>query len=143
MIANTAPVAFGVVGIPIIAMTNLVGVEQYQVSAMVGRMLVPLSLTVPFFIVFLMDGLRGIRETFPAILVAAISFTGTQFLSSNYLGAELPDIVSAIVSLACTTLFLKTWQPKNIFRLDDEKDFSNQQKLEFGTILRRGCLLFC
>lgn len=136
LIANTAPVAFGAVGIPIIAMSNLVGVEQYAVSAMVGRMLVPLSLTVPFFIVFLMDGFKGVRETFPAILVAAASFTGTQFLSSNYLGAELPDIVSAIVSLACTTLFLKVWQPRNIFRLDDEKDFSNQQKLELGAIIR-------
>ena len=136
LIANTAPVAFGAVGIPIIAMTNLVGVEQYAVSAMVGRMLVPLSLSVPFFIVFLMDGFKGVKETFPAILVAAVSFTGTQFFSSNYLGAELPDIVSAIVSLACTTIFLKVWQPKNIFRLDDKKDFSNQQKLELGAIVR-------
>ncbi|WP_273211449.1 L-lactate permease [Helicobacter rodentium] len=136
LIANTAPVAFGAVGIPIIAMTNLVGVEQYAVSAMVGRMLVPLSLSVPFFIVFLMDGFKGVKETFPAILVAAVSFTGTQFFSSNYLGAELPDIVSAIVSLACTTIFLKVWQPKNIFRLDDKKDFSNQQKLELGVIVR-------
>lgn len=92
LIANTAPVAFGAVGIPIIAMANLVGVEQYEVSAMVGRMLVPLSLTVPFFIVFLMDGFKGVKETFPAILVAAVSFTATQFISSNYLGAELPDI---------------------------------------------------
>ena len=136
LIANTAPVAFGAVGIPIIAMTNLVGVEQYAISAMVGRMLVPLSLSVPFFIVFLMDGFKGVKETFPAILVAAVSFTGTQFFSSNYLGAELPDIVSAIVSLACTTIFLKAWQPKNIFRLDDKKDFSNQQKLELGVIVR-------
>lgn len=136
LIANTAPVAFGAVGIPIIAMTNLVGVEQYAVSAMVGRMLVPLSFSVPFFIVFLMDGFKGVKETFPAILVAAVSFTGTQFFSSNYLGAELPDIVSAIVSLACITIFLKAWQPKNIFRLDDKKDFSNQQKLELSAIVK-------
>lgn len=105
LIANTAPVAFGAVGIPIIAMSNLVGVEQYEISAMVGRMLVPLSLSVPFFIVFLMDGVKGVKETFPAVLVAALSFTITQFISSNYLGAELPDIVSAVVSLACTTIF--------------------------------------
>ena len=136
LIANTAPVAFGAVGIPIIAMTNLVGIEQYQVSAMVGRMLVPLSLTIPFFVVFLMDGFKGIKETFPAIFVAAVTFTATQFFSSNYLGAELPDIVSAIVSLLCTTLFLKIWQPKNIFRLDDEKDFSNTTTLNAWTIFR-------
>ncbi|KGI56608.1 L-lactate permease [Campylobacter sp. MIT 97-5078] len=136
LIANTAPVAFGAVGIPIIAMANLVGVEQHAVSAMVGRMLVPLSLTVPFFIVFLMDGFKGVKETFPAILVATLSFTATQFISSNYLGAELPDIASAVISLACTTIFLKFWSPKNIFRLDDLKDFSNHEQLEFGKVFK-------
>ena len=136
LIANTAPVAFGAVGIPIIAMCNLVGVDQHAVSAMVGRMLVPLSLTVPFFIVFLMDGFKGVKETFPAIFVAAVSITGTQFLSSNFLGAELPDIVSAIVSLACTTLFLKVWKPSNIFRLDNETNFSNNTQLELGVVVK-------
>lgn len=136
LIANTAPVAFGAVGIPIIALSNLVGVEQHAVSAMVGRMLVPLSLTIPFFLVFLMDGFKGVKETFPAILVAALSFTATQFLSSNFLGAELPDIVSAIVSLACTTVFLKIWSPKNIFRLDDEKDFSKKSTLSTGEVFK-------
>ncbi|EAH8538881.1 L-lactate permease [Campylobacter upsaliensis] len=136
LIANTAPVAFGAVGIPIIAMSNLVGVEQYEISAMVGRMLVPLSLSVPFFIVFLMDGVKGVKETFPAVLVAALSFTITQFISSNYLGAELPDIVSAVVSLVCTTIFLKFWSPKNIFRLDDLTDFSHHTQLEFGKVFK-------
>ncbi|MEE3704150.1 lactate permease LctP family transporter [Campylobacter sp. CX2-8023-23] len=136
LIANTAPVAFGAVGIPIIAMANLVGVEQYEISAMVGRMLVPLSLTIPFFIVFLMDGFKGVKETFPAILVAAISFTATQFISSNYLGAELPDIVSAVVSLICTTAFLKIWKPSNIFRLDDQTDFTSKTELSNGEIFK-------
>lgn len=136
LIANTAPVAFGAVGIPIIAMSNLVQVEQYEVSAMVGRMLVPLSLTIPFFLIFLMDGIKGVRETFPAVLVAAVSFTATQFLSSNYLGAELPDIVSAVVSLTCTTIFLKFWKPANIFRFDDLKDFSSHTQLEFGRVFK-------
>lgn len=136
LIANTAPVAFGAVGIPIIAMANLVGVEQHEISAMVGRMLVPLSLSVPFFIVFLMDGIKGIKETYPAVLVAAVSFTITQFISSNYLGAELPDIVSAVVSLVCTTIFLKFWSPKNIFRLDDLTDFSHHTQLEFGKVFK-------
>ena len=136
LIANTALVAFGAVGIPIIAMSNLVQVEQYEVSAMVGRMLVPLSLTIPFFLIFLMDGIKGVRETFPAVLVASVSFTATQFLSSNYLGAELPDIVSAVVSLTCTTVFLKFWKPANIFRFDDLKDFSSHTQLEFGRVFK-------
>lgn len=77
LIANTAPVAFGAVGIPIIAMAQAVNVDQNVISAMVGRMLPPVSLFVPFFIVFLMDGFKGVRETFPAILVATISFAAT------------------------------------------------------------------
>ncbi|MGX2985489.1 L-lactate permease [Helicobacter sp. 23-1048] len=136
LIANTAPVAFGAVGIPITAMAKLVGVEQYEIAAMIGRMLVPLSLSVPFFIVFLMDGVKGIKETFPAILVAALSFTATQFYSSNYLGAELPDIASAVVSLACTTIFLKFWKVTHIFRLDDLKDFSQHKQMSFGIVFK-------
>lgn len=136
LIANTAPVAFGAVGIPIIAMAKVVGVDQADISAMVGRMLVPFSFLVPFFIVFLMNGVRGIKETFPAILVASLSFVITQFYSSNHLGAELPDIISAVVSLAVTTVFLKFWQPKHIFRLDDKKDFSDIVPMPFGKVLR-------
>lgn len=136
LIANTAPVAFGAVGIPITAMAKLVGVEQYEIAAMVGRMLVPLSLSVPFFIVFLMDGIKGVKETLPAVLVAAISFTATQFLSSNHLGAELPDILSAVVSLACTAIFLKFWKVKNVFRLDDLKDFSQHKQMGFGVVFK-------
>lgn len=136
LIANTAPVAFGAVGIPIIAMAQLVGVEQKEIAAMVGRMLVPLSLSVPFFIVFLMDGIKGVRETFPAILISAVSFTLTQFLCANFLGAELPGIASAVVSLICTTIFLKFWAVKNIFRLDDVKDFSSKSNLSLGVVFR-------
>ncbi len=136
LIANTAPVAFGAVGIPIIAMSNLVGVQQLEISAMTGRMLFPLSIIVPFFLVFLMDGFKGLKETFPAIFVAAFSFALTQLYSSNYLGAELPDILSAVVSLLCTTIFLKFYSPKNIFRLDDEKDFSTENKLSAFVIFK-------
>ena len=64
-----------------------------------------MSLLVPFFIVFLMDGFKGIKETFPAVFIAAFSFAGAQFLSSNYLGPELPGIISALVSLVATALF--------------------------------------
>ena len=86
--------------------------------------------------IILMDGFKGVKETFPAILVAAISFTVTQFISSNYLGAELPDIVSAVVSLICTTAFLKIWKPSNIFRLDDQTDFTNNTQLSNGEIFK-------
>ncbi|MGL2343427.1 L-lactate permease [Helicobacter pylori] len=118
LIANTAPVAFGAVGIPISAMASAVGVPAILISAMTGKILFFVSLFVPFFIVFLMDGFKGIKETFPAVFIAAFSFAGAQFLSSNYLGPELPGIISALVSLVATALFLKFWQPKVIFRSD-------------------------
>ncbi|MGT0069995.1 L-lactate permease [Helicobacter pylori] len=118
LIANTAPVAFGAVGIPISAMASAVGVPAILISAMTGKILFFVSLFVPFFIVFLMDGFKGIKETFPAVFIAAFSFAGVQFLSSNYLGPELPGIISALVSLVATALFLKFWQPKVIFRSD-------------------------
>ncbi|WP_104695046.1 L-lactate permease [Helicobacter salomonis] len=118
LIANTAPVAFGAVGIPITAMAGAVGVPATAISAMTGKVLWLVSLGMPFFIVFLMDGMRGIRETFPAVLVAAGSFAITQYFSSNHLGPELPDILSAVVSLVLTGIFLKFWQPKHIFRSD-------------------------
>ncbi|TLE01743.1 L-lactate permease [Helicobacter muridarum] len=114
MIANTAPVAFGAVGIPIIALGNAVGIPASDIAAMVGRMLPPLTMFVPFFIVFLMSGFKGVKDTFPAVFVAASSFAIVQYLSSNYLGPELPDIISAIVSIAVTSIFLKFWQPSNI-----------------------------
>ncbi|WQY19822.1 L-lactate permease [Helicobacter pylori] len=118
LIANTAPVAFGAVGIPISAMASAVGVPAILISAMTGKILFFVSLFVPFFIVFLMDGFKGIKETFPAVFIAAFSFAIAQFLSSNYLGPELPGIISALVSLVATALFLKFWQPKVIFRSD-------------------------
>lgn len=114
MIANTAPVAFGAIGIPIIALGKAVGLPAADISAMVGRMLPPLTIFVPFFIVFLMSGFKGVKETFPAVFVCSLSFAIVQYLSSNYLGPELPDIISAIVSIAVTSIFLKFWQPKNI-----------------------------
>ena len=136
LIANTAPVAFGAVGIPITAMTDLVGVDQHAVSTMVGRLFFPLSLTVPFFIVFLMDSFKGIKETFPAVLVTFLSFAITQYYTSNHIGAQLPDIISAVVALVFSTVFLKWWLPKNIFRLDDKTDFSSNTSLTFKSVFR-------
>ncbi|WP_104640361.1 L-lactate permease [Helicobacter bizzozeronii] len=128
LIANTAPVAFGAVGIPITAMAGAVGVSALAISAMAGKILFFVSLLVPFFIVFLMDGVRGIKETFPAVFVAAFSFALAQYLSSNYLGPELPGILSAIVSLVSTAIFLKFWQPKHIFRSDGKEVAHTHQK---------------
>lgn len=115
LIANTAPVAFGALGIPIIVAGQVTGIDAFHIGAMTGRQLPLLSLFVPFWLVFMMDGLRGVKETWPAALVAGLSFAITQYFTSNFIGPELPDITSALASLICLTLFLKVWQPKRAF----------------------------
>ena len=115
LIANTAPVAFGALGIPIILAGQVTGIDAFHIGAMTGRQLPLLSLFVPFWLVFMMDGLRGVKETWPAALVAGLSFAVTQYFTSNFIGPELPDITSALASLICLTLFLKVWQPKRAF----------------------------
>ncbi|TBV12291.1 lactate permease LctP family transporter [Stutzerimonas kirkiae] len=112
LIANTAPVAFGALGIPIIVAGQVTGIDAFDIGAMTGRQLPILSVIVPFWLVAMMDGWKGIRETWPAALVAGVSFAITQYYTSNYIGPELPDITSALVSLVCLTLFLKVWQPR-------------------------------
>ena len=113
LIANTAPVAFGAMGIPIIVAGQVTGIDPFLIGAMAGRQLPLLSLLVPFWLVFMMDGVRGVREVWPAALVTGFSFAVTQYFTSNHIGPELPDITSALVSLVSLTLFLKVWQPKN------------------------------
>ncbi|MBP5078252.1 lactate permease LctP family transporter [Pseudomonas chlororaphis] len=115
LIANTAPVAFGALGIPIIVAGQVTGIDAFKIGAMTGRQLPLLSLFVPFWLVFMMDGLRGVKETWPAALVAGLSFAVTQYFTSNFIGPELPDITSALASLIALTLFLKVWQPKRSF----------------------------
>ena len=112
LIANTAPVAFGALGIPIIVAGQVTGIDAFKIGAMAGRQLPLLSIIVPFWLVAMMDGWRGIKETWPAALIAGASFAVTQYFTSNFIGPELPDITSALVSLVCLTLFLKVWQPK-------------------------------
>lgn len=113
LIANTAPVAFGALGIPIIVAGQVTGIDAFKIGAMTGRQLPILSIIVPFWLVAMMDGWKGIRETWPAALVAGSSFAVTQYFTSNHIGPELPDITSALVSLVCLTLFLKVWQPQS------------------------------
>ena len=120
LIANTAPVAFGAMGIPIIVAGQVSGVDAFAIGQMAGRQLPFMTVLVLFWLMAIMDGWRGVKETWPAVLVGGGSFAIVQFLTANYIGPELPDITSAIVSLVALTLFLKVWQPKRIFRFDVE-----------------------
>ncbi|WP_027366747.1 L-lactate permease [Desulfocurvibacter africanus] len=120
LIANTAPVAFGAIGIPIVVAAKVTDLDLMTISRTVGRQLPLLSLIVPLWLSVTMCGFRRSLEVLPAILVAGACFAGSQFLVSNYMGPYLPDIISAIVTIAGLGAFLKVWQPKSIWRFADE-----------------------
>ncbi|WP_242266236.1 MULTISPECIES: L-lactate permease [unclassified Bacillus cereus group] len=143
LIANTAPVAFGAMGIPITVAGQVTGIDPYKIGQMAGHQLPFLSLFVPFFIVFLMDGFKGIRQTWPALFVAGSSFAITQFITATFLGPELPDITSALVSLISLALFLKVWQPKEIYQSGQANSevaatttAASMPKLTFGKVVK-------
>jgi len=122
LLANTAPVAFGAIGIPITAVEGPTGIPALEISKMVGRQLPFISVFIPFYLVIIMAGFKRVWEVLPAILVSGVSFALTQYLSSNFLGPELPDILSALVSLFALAIFLKFWKPKTIFRFKGEAE---------------------
>ncbi|MGQ8974217.1 L-lactate permease [Acinetobacter schindleri] len=142
LIVNTAPVAFGAMGIPIIVAGQVSGVDTMEISQMVGRQLPIMVPIVLVWIMAIMDGWRGVKETWPAILVGGGSFALAQFLTANYVGPELPDITAAIASLVSLTVLLKFWQPKHIFRFDNEQQvdsniaLASQQKYSIGQIIK-------
>jgi len=115
LIANTAPVAFGALGTPIIALAAVTGLDMMQLSGMVGRQLPLFSLIVPFWLICAFCGFKGMREIWPAVLVAGVTFAIPQYLISNFHGPWLVDVGAAISSMVCLTLFLKVWKPAVIW----------------------------
>ncbi|HEY4287015.1 MAG TPA: lactate permease LctP family transporter [Puia sp.] len=120
LIANTAPVAFGSIGIPITVASQVTGLPELAISQMVGRTLPFLSMLLPFYLVTLMAGFKKAREIAPAALVSGCSFALIQFLSSNYLGPALPDVLAGLGSIICLVIFLRFWQPGQIWRFPGE-----------------------
>jgi lactate permease len=113
LIANTAPVAFGSVGIPITTLEQVTGLDAIKLSAMVGRQLPFFSLIIPFWVVAAYDGFRGVRAVWPAALTAGAAFAVPQFLISNLHGPWLVDTLSAVCSIAAVVLLLRVWKPRN------------------------------
>jgi L-lactate permease len=130
LIVNTAPVAFGAMGIPIIVAGQVSGVETHEISQMVGRQLPFMVPIVLFWIMAIMDGWRGVKETWPAVIVGGGAFAIAQYLTSNFVGPELPDITASIASLISLTILLKYWQPKHIFRFANEDASMNENLAE-------------
>jgi lactate permease len=133
LLANTAPVAFGAIGIPIVVGANASGVDLMGFSQMVGRTLPFLSVFVPLYLVILMAGWKKGIEVWPACMVSGGSFALVQFLSANYIGPLLPDILSSISSMICTVIFLRYWHPKESWRFPEEPKSEGREKLMYSS----------
>ncbi len=115
LIANTAPVAYGALGTPIQGLASVTGLDPYILGAMVGRQLPVFSLIVPFWVVWAFAGWKGMKDIWPAILVTGVSFAIPQFVISNYINPWIVDIGASLISMGCLILFLKVWQPKQLW----------------------------
>ena len=122
LIANTAPVAFGALGTPIVALAGVTGFTEFTLGAMVGRILAVFALLVPFWLIWAFAGFSEMIEIWPAVLVAGVSFATTQFLVSNYHGPWLAGVISAVVSMICLIAFLTVWHPKRVWTFEDEAE---------------------
>ena len=112
LLANTAPVAFGAVGTPITTAGTLTGIPASHIGAIVGHQAPFVAVFVPFLLVFIIDGLRGVRQTWPALIVIGASFAVAIWLASTYFSYELTDVVASLVSLAAAVLLLRFWRPR-------------------------------
>jgi lactate permease len=115
LIANTAPVAYGALGTPIAGLAQVTGLDPYILGAMVGRQLPIFSLIVPFWVIWAFAGWKGMKDIWPAILVTGVSFAVPQFVISNYINPWIVDIGASLISMGCLILFLKVWQPKQLW----------------------------
>ena len=128
LIGNTAPVAFGALGTPLIALARVTGLPLEDLSAMVGRQLPFFSVIVPFWLVWAMAGWRGMREVWPACLISGLSFAIVQFLISNYHGPWVVDIAGAIASIVATIVLLRFWKPRSTWTFSHDQPLLDVQK---------------
>jgi L-lactate transport len=133
LIANTAPVAFGAIGIPVIVAADVSKLDVMHISQIVGRQLPFLSIIVPMWVCVTMCGFKRSLEVLPAIIVSGVCFAVTQFLSSNFHGPYLPDILSAVVTILGMVILLRFWKPKNIWHFPDEPPAADRAGAEAYT----------
>jgi lactate permease len=124
LLANTAPVAFGSIGIPVTTLANVTGLPVLALSAMVGRLCAMISIIIPAYLIVVMTGWKRAIEVLPAIVACGVSFAAMQFYVSNYVGPELTDIMSSLTCIVVMVLVLKFWKPKTILRLEGDKPAS-------------------
>jgi len=130
LVANTAPVAFGAIGIPVVALSAVMGyddVGMMKLSKMVGHQLPFISVFIPFYVIVMMAGIKKAFEVMPAILVCGVTFAIAQWLTASYVGPYLPDITASLAAMAALVLLLRVWQPKENFVFDHEKAATKEE----------------
>ena len=132
LLANTAPVAFGSIGTPIITLNGITGLSMHSLSAMVGRICALVSVIIPTYLVVVMSGVKGGIEVWPAIAACGVTFAVMQFAVSNFIGPELTDILSSLASLGAMVLVMKLWHPAKIFRLEGDAPVSKAPRKHTG-----------
>ena len=132
LLANTAPVAFGSIGIPVTTLAGITGLPVLPLSAMVGRLCAMISVIIPAYLMVVMVGLKRTVEVLPAVIVCGLSFAGVQFYVSNYIGPELTDILSSLACIGSMVLVIKFWKPKSVFRLEGDQPVTATPKRHTG-----------
>jgi len=132
LIANTAPVAFGSIGIPVTTLAAVTGLPVMPLSAMVGRLCALISIIIPGYLVVVMAGWARATEVLPAIIACGVSFAAMQFYVSNYMGPELTDILSSLTCIIVMVAVLKLWKPKSIMRLEGDQPITTAAKIHSG-----------
>lgn len=132
LLANTAPVAFGSIGIPVITLAGITGLPAKQLSAAVGQICAPVAFFVPAYLVWVMGGFRGLKGVLGAALLCGGAFASFQFLVSNYIGPDLVDITSSLAAIGSLVILLKLWKPADSFQLEGESAAVIQRKIHPG-----------
>ena len=134
LLANTAPVAFGAMAAPIIALNGVTGLPIQDLASMAGRQTPLIAVLVPLILVFIVDGKRGVKQTWPVAVVAGVVFGLAQFVTANYFAVELTDVVAAVATVAAVLIMLRFWQPAETMGLNDDVDIAGSEKLVLTTV---------
>ena len=135
LVANTAPVAFGSLGIPVVTLAGITGLPLDALSAMTGRLCALIALIIPAYMVVIMSDVRGALETLPAVLTCAVTFAAVLFGVTNYIGPEVAAILASIAAMLALVVVMKVWKPKTIFRLEGDVDAAAAHQHSAGEVL--------
>lgn len=136
LLANTAPVAFGSIGTPILTLAGVTGLPLQSLSAWVGRICAPVSIIVPVYLMLVMGGWKALRGVWPAALLCGASFASVQFLVSNYIGPQLTDILSSLAAIGALVILFRAWKPRDEFHLEGEHQAHTPVKYPAAKVAR-------